>query len=193
MSVFALPPGADFPAGFVDGLIARYGDRAPEDFARIGIWVNNRRMERRIAALFRDRGPRLLPRVRLVTDLGHDLVDPALPPSVPPIRRRLEMARLVQALLAAQPDLAPRAALYDLADSLATLLDEMQGEGVGRAQIARIDDTDASDHWRRRRAFLDIVLRYLEDTGAPPTPNAASASPSTGWPNAGPRRPPPIR
>jgi ATP-dependent helicase/nuclease subunit B len=170
MSVFALPPGADFPAGFVDGLIARYGDRAPDDFARISIWVNNRRMERCIAALFRNRGPRLLPRVRLVTDLGHDLVDPALPPSVPPIRRRLEMARLVQALLAAQPDLAPRAALYDLADSLATLLDEMQGEGVGRAQIARIDDTDASDHWRRRRAFLDIVLRYLEDTGAPPDP-----------------------
>jgi ATP-dependent helicase/nuclease subunit B len=97
-------------------------------------------------------------------------VDPDLPPSVPPIRRRLDLARLVQALLDADPDLAPRAALYDLADSLATLLDEMQGEGVGRAEIARIDDTDATDHWRRRRAFLDIVLRYLEATDAPPDP-----------------------
>ena len=170
MTIFALPPGADFPAALVDGLLARYGDSAPEDFARIRLWLNTRRMERRVTALFRDRGPRLLPSIRLVADLGRDLVDPALPPSVPPIRRRLELARLVQALLAAEPDLAPRAALYDLADSLAALLDEMQGEGVGRAEIARIDDTDASDHWRRRRAFLDIVLRYLDGPEAPPDP-----------------------
>jgi hypothetical protein len=35
MTVFALPPGADFPAALVDGLIARYGDLPPEDFARV--------------------------------------------------------------------------------------------------------------------------------------------------------------
>jgi double-strand break repair protein AddB len=170
MSVFALPPGCDFPAALVEGLLSRYGLLAPEDFARIDLWVNTRRMERRITSLFQVRGPRLLPRVRLIPDLGRNLVDPALPPSVPPIRRRLELARLVQALLDADPDLAPRAALYDLADSLAALLDEMQGEAVGRAGIARIDDSDATDHWRRRRAFLDIVLRYLESTDAPPDP-----------------------
>jgi double-strand break repair protein AddB len=170
MSVFALPPGADFPAALVDGLLARYGHLAPEDFARIELWVNTRRMERRITALFPGHGARLLPRIRLIPDLGRDLVDPDLPPSVPPIRRRLDLARLVQALLDADPDLAPRAALYDLADSLATLLDEMQDEAVGRAEIARIDDADATDHWRRRRAFLDIVLRYLEATEAPPDP-----------------------
>jgi double-strand break repair protein AddB len=170
MTVFALPPGADFPAALVDGLLARYGGLPLEDFARVELWVNTRRMERRIAALFPGRGARLLPRIRLIPDLGRDLVDPGLPPSVPPIRRRLDLARLVQALLDTAPDLAPRAALYDLADSLATLLDEMQGEGVGRAQIAQIDDADATDHWRRRRAFLDIVLRYLEATDAPPDP-----------------------
>jgi double-strand break repair protein AddB len=170
MTVFALPPGADFPAALVDGLLARYGAVPPEDFARIELWVNTRRMERRITALFPGRGARLLPRIRLIPDLGRDLVDPDLPPSVPPIRRRLDLARLVQALLDADPGLAPRAALYDLADSLATLLDEMQGEAVGRAEIARIDDSDATDHWRRRRAFLDIVLRYLEATDAPPDP-----------------------
>lgn len=170
MTVFALPPGADFPAALVDGLLLRHGHLPPEDFARLDLWVNTRRMERRIAALFQGRGPRLLPRIRLVADLGRDLVEPELPPAVPPIRRRLDLARLVQALLDADPDLAPRAALYDLADSLAALLDEMQGEGVGRAEIARIDDADATDHWRRRRAFLDIVLRYLEATDAPPDP-----------------------
>ena len=42
----------------------------------------------------------------------------------------------------AQPDLAPRAAIYDLADSLAGLMDEMQGEGV---------DPDAHPRPRRDR------------------------------------------
>jgi ATP-dependent helicase/nuclease subunit B len=169
-TVFALPPGVDFPAALVDGLLARYGGLRPEDFARIELWVNTRRMERRIALLFQGCGARLLPRIRLIADLGRDLVDPDLPPSVPPIRRRLDLARLVQALLDADPDLAPRSALYDLADSLAAILDEMQGEGVGRAGIARIDDADATEHWRRRRAFLEIVLRYLEATDAAPDP-----------------------
>ena len=170
MTVFALPPGADFPAELVEGLIARFGDRPPEDFARIRLYVNTRRMQRRIVALFEDRGPRLLPDIRLITDLGRDLVDPTIPPSVSPIRRRLELARLVGALLDANPDLAPRAALYDLADSLAALMDEMQGEAVGRDAIARIDTTDASDHWKRRRAFIDIILSYLEGSAAAPDP-----------------------
>jgi ATP-dependent helicase/nuclease subunit B len=170
MSVFGVPPGADFPAALVAGLIARHGHRSPEDFARIRLWVNTRRMERRIRGLFSTHGPRLLPDIRLVTDLGRDLVDPSILPSVPPLRRRLELARLVGALLDSDPGLAPRAALYDLADSLADLLDEMQGEGVGRAEIARIDMSDSSDHWRRRRTFLEIALTYLEATDAPPDP-----------------------
>jgi ATP-dependent helicase/nuclease subunit B len=61
MTVFALPPGADFPAALVDGLLARYDRLPPEDFARIELWVNTRRMERRITALFPGRGARLLP------------------------------------------------------------------------------------------------------------------------------------
>jgi ATP-dependent helicase/nuclease subunit B len=56
MTVFALPPGADFPAALVDGLLARYGALPPEDFARIELWVNTRRMERRIARSFRGTG-----------------------------------------------------------------------------------------------------------------------------------------
>lgn len=170
MSIFGLPPGADFPAELVDGLVARYGDLPPEDFARIRIYVNTRRMQRRIVTLFGDRGPRLLPAIRLITDLGRDLVDPSIPPSVSPIRRRLELANLVRALLDADPEIAPRSALYDLADSLADLLDEMQGEGAGRPDIARIDTSDASDHWKRRRAFIEIILGFLEDAHGAPDP-----------------------
>ncbi len=161
-AVFGLPPGADFPAGFVAGLNRRFGHLPPEQFARIQIYVNTRRMHRRIASLFDAGGATLVPRIRLVTELGQDLAVADLPPSQSPLRRRLELAQLVDALLKAEPETDLRSALYELADSLAALLDEMQGEGVGPEAIARIDATELSDHWRRRRRFLGIVLDYLE-------------------------------
>ncbi len=163
--VFGLSPGVDFPAALVAGLLARFGHLPPEDLARVHLYVNTRRMQRRVSTLFGAAGPRLLPRIRLVTDLSRDVVMADVPPSVPPLRRRLELAELVGALLDSDPGLAPRSAVYDLADSLASLLDEMQGEGVGRDALDGIDLYDDSEHWRRRREFLDIVLRYLDAAG----------------------------
>ena len=125
--LFGLPPGADFPAELLRGLEGRLGDAPPHARARVQIVVNTRRMARRLRRLY-DSGPaRLLPRIDLLTGLD---CRAAIPPSVSSIRRRLELIRLISALLDAEPDLAPRAALYDLADSLARLLDEMQGERV---------------------------------------------------------------
>ena len=89
--LFALPPGVDYPAQLVAGLIARMGDAPPEALARVTLYVNTRRMGRRLAELF-DTGPaRLLPRIRLVTDLGRDAAFADLPPAVSPLRRRLSM------------------------------------------------------------------------------------------------------
>jgi ATP-dependent helicase/nuclease subunit B len=157
--LFALPPGVDFPSALVDGLRQRMADQPPEAMARVQLYVNTARMRRRIIDLFAAAGPGLLPRVRLVTDLA--ALTPGLPPPVPPLRRRLELAQLVGGLLQAQPDLAPRAALYDLADSLATLLDEMQGEGVSPDAIARLDVSDHSAHWQRTQAFMGIVAPFF--------------------------------
>ncbi|MFD1914237.1 double-strand break repair protein AddB [Halodurantibacterium flavum] len=159
--LFALPPGADFPRALVRGLCARMAGRPPEDMARVELYLNTRRMQRRVRELFAAEGARLLPRIRLVTDLGRELAMADLPPPVPPLRRRLELARLVSALLDRQPDLAPRAAIYDLADSLATLMDEMQGEGVPPERIEALDLADHSRHWERSLAFLRIVARYF--------------------------------
>ena len=117
--IFALPPGADFPRLLVDGLIARMAGQPPEAMSRVELYLNTARMRRRVSALFQERGARLLPRMRLVTELA-DRPGLALPPAVPPLRRRLELAQLIAALLDAEPELAPRHALYDLADSLAS-------------------------------------------------------------------------
>ncbi len=169
--LFGVPPGADFPKVLVDGLLARMAAQPPEALARVTLYLNTSRMARRVAALF-DEGPaRLLPRIRLVTDLSH-LGAPAAAP-VPALRRRLELTRLVAGLIAAEPSLAPSTAAFDLASSLAALMDEMQGEGVGLDAIARLDVTDQSGHWARSRRFLDLVGQFLSlDPAAALDPSA---------------------
>ncbi len=165
--LFALPAGADFPLGLVRGFCARMEGRPPEDMARAELFVNTRRMQRRVRDLFAAQGARLLPRVRLVTDLGREVSMADLPPPVPPLRRRLELAQLVSRLLDQQPDLAPRAAIYDLADSLAALMDEMQGEGVPPDRIEALDLSNHSRHWERSLTFIRIVTRFFSQTEAP--------------------------
>ncbi|MBL9060261.1 MAG: double-strand break repair protein AddB, partial [Mangrovicoccus sp.] len=158
--LFGVPPGADFPKVLVDGLLVRMEGQPPEALARVTLYLNTARMARRVAALF-DEGPaRLLPRIRLVTDLGH-LGAPAAAAPVPALRRRLELTCLVAGLIAAEPALAPSTAAFDLATSLAALMDEMQGEGIGLDAIARLDVTDQSGHWARSRRFLDLVGQFL--------------------------------
>jgi ATP-dependent helicase/nuclease subunit B len=159
--VFALPPGADFPAGLVAGLISRSVDQAPERLARAEIFVNTQRMQRRVKALFIASGARLLPRIKLISDLGATIPIPDLPPPISPLRRRLELSVLVDKLLTQQPDLAPRSALYALSDSLATLLDEMQGEGVAPDVLAKLDVSDHSKHWDRALKFVALVEQFF--------------------------------
>jgi len=128
--IFGMPPGADFATALVAGLQKQGAGLTPTDWAQVEIFVNTSRTQRRIRSVF-DAGPaRLLPRVRLITDLANDPTIDAGPPSVSPLRRRLELSQLVAALLTQDDKLAPRSALYDLSDSLATLMEEMHGEGV---------------------------------------------------------------
>jgi len=162
--VFGLPPGADFPAALVAHLRATHADRPPEALARVRLIVNTRRMVRRIRALFDAGPPCLLPRIELVTDLGRSHLLADLPDPAPNLRRRLQLTRIVAALIEAQPDLAPRAALHDLSDSLAVLMDEMQANGVAGDALDRLDVSDLSGHWARALDFLRIARDYAART-----------------------------
>lgn len=166
--LFGLPPGADFARALVEGLTKRAADLPPQDFARIQIFVNTARMQRRLRTVFDTGSARLLPRIRLITDLAKDPLATDVTPPVSALRRRLELATFVSALLDKEPELAPRAALYDLADSLAGLMDEMQGEGVTPADIAALDVTDQSGHWDRALQFLNIISPFFAGDGAAP-------------------------
>ncbi len=166
--LFGLAPGIDFPAALVSGLLERLKGRPPEDLARVTLIVNTRRMQRRLKALFAEQGAMLLPNMRLITEL--DKLEPqiTLPPAIPALRRRLELIELVAKLLEQQKDLAARSSLYDLADSLAALMDEMQGEGVTAQDIAALDVTDQSGHWSRAQKFIQIAQNYIDRTDGLP-------------------------
>lgn len=167
-NLFALPPGVDFPAALVAGLCARFADKPPEALARVTLYVNTRRMQRRIQAIFQHGPPALLPRLRLISDLGSDPTAD-LPAPTPDLRRRLELTRLVGALIDQDPTLAPRTAAFDMASALVALLDEMQGEGVSLEDVTGLDVQDLSGHWARSLSFLKLIAPYLspDDSIAP--------------------------
>ena len=137
--LFGVPPGADFPRVLVEKVLDAHKGRPPEDLARVRILVNTRRMERRLNELFLDGNARLLPRIGLVTAADRLLPGMDLPPAVSRLRRKLELSQLTKKLIDAEPDLAARSAAIDLADSLASLLDEMQGEGMDPARLEKLE------------------------------------------------------
>ncbi len=170
--LFGIAPGVDFPKALIAGLRARLHGQPPQMMAQVDLIVNTRRMARRLRDLFDAGPPCLLPRIRLLTDLDTLVPGVTVPPAVPPLRRRLELVELVSTLLTADPDLAPRASLYALSDSLATLIDEMQGEGVSASTIAELDVTDQSGHWERAQRFLGIAQGYLDQMDSAPDAEA---------------------
>ncbi|GGE55639.1 double-strand break repair protein AddB [Actibacterium pelagium] len=159
--VFGVAPGVDFPKALIAGLEERLTSTPPQDWARVEVFVNTRRMARRLTDLLAEGPARILPRIRLITDLATDPTLTDLPKAVSPLQRRLELTQLVADLIERQPDLAPRAAAFDLADSLADLMDEMQGEGVDPAALHALDVSHLSAHWARSLAFINIIERYF--------------------------------
>ncbi len=120
-------------------------------------------MQGRLASLFRASGPRLLPRILLVTEIESILPGIDLPRPVSRLRRQLELAQLTARLVETEPGLARPAAAVTLADSLVSLLDELQGEGITPEQVRTIETGDDSLHWQRSLKFLDIVGAYVEN------------------------------
>lgn len=170
--VFGTPPGVDFAEDLVAGLLARHETTAPEQFARCQIYVNTTRMQRRIRSVFDQGKARLLPQIKLITDLANDPLVSFPKATVSTLRRRLQVSELVARLLEQEPDLAPKSALYELSDSLLTLMDEMHGEGVNPAVLASLDVSDQSGHWDRALKFLNIITPFFAQLDEEPNSEA---------------------
>ncbi len=162
--VYGLPPGADLPQRLAARLIAEAGP--PEALARVTVILNTARMRQRVGEALASEGARLLPRLLLVSDLA-DTPVPGLPAAVPPLRRRLELMQLIAGLAAADPVAMPPATQVALADSLARLIEEMQGEGVAPEAIAALEVDRFSAHWARMRDFMGVVAPLFATEAAP--------------------------
>ena len=159
--VFATPLGVDFTAALVRGVAKRLSGQPPEALARVEIYVNTARTQRRLRAIYADHGAGFLPQIKLVTDLARRPDMSGLPAAISPLRLRLQLSQLVSALLDREPQLAPRSSLYGLSDSLADLMGEMQEERVTPEDVVALDVGDHSVHWQRSQAFLKIVAPYF--------------------------------
>jgi ATP-dependent helicase/nuclease subunit B len=139
--------------------------------ARVEIFVNTRRTERRMRDLLEQGPAGFVPRIRVITDLAHDpMISAGIAPAISPLRRRLELAQTIASLLDREPDIAPRAATYDLADSLAGLMDEMHGEGITTEALKTLDIAEShAAHWGQSLKFLNILSDYFGETGEPDT------------------------
>ena len=167
--VFAMPPGCEFAAEFVSGLKRRLEGQPPDAIARVEIYLNTRRTQRRIVDEFVNRGPGLLPDLRLVTDLAHDPRYALIPSAVSPLRRRLELAQLIKKLLEGDQRFSARATVFELAHSLADLMDEMRGEGVDPDDLRSLDLTHHSAHWEQSLRFIEIIERHWGKNAVPDT------------------------
>lgn len=159
--IYGTPPGVDFPKALVDGLLQRTQMQSPDALARVELYVNTSRMQTRVRGLF-DGATRFLPQIRLITDLARDPAVHEVPSPVSSLRRRLELRQLIAALIEREPDLAPKAAAFDLADSLADLMDEMHSEGVHPDVLRNLDVAEMSEHWARSLKFLSLIEPYFE-------------------------------
>ncbi|MDQ7776032.1 double-strand break repair protein AddB [Paracoccus aminovorans] len=151
--LYALPCGADFAGAFAEGLIARMRHRPPQDMARVTVYANAGQSLLALRDALVWRGPLVLPQLRLIADIGGGA-------ATAPLARRLELGRLIDAALRAQPDLAQGQSVPELAASLAGLMAEMQLEGLDATALDRIDASEHAQHWGRALAFLKIAAGY---------------------------------
>ena len=167
--LFGVACGIDFPHAIKEGILSRFGTDAPELLARTEVFVNTSRMKRDLIAAFDDGTTRLLPRIRLVTELSNDFRFRDVRMPVSGLRLRLELSQLVAHFLDNRPNFAERSAVYGLADTLALLLGEMHDEAVTYDILSNLKLENTSDHWREALEFLKIVKDiYDRDSDIPP-------------------------
>lgn len=195
--IFGIPPGADFSEVLAAGLSERLADRPPEDLARIDIYTNSERARARIEEVLSRDGARLLPRVRLLTELA---ATPTLDLPAPrrddtELARQLLAMRLIRALIEAEPGLAAKSASFHLARTITALLDEMQSADLEPEVLRKLDIGPHAAHWEGALKFLGIMRDIWPDRVSP-NPSGSEARMSlavdrlaTAWASRPPQHP----
>ncbi len=184
-SVYNIETGLPFVDALAAGLIDRWGAAdEPLALARALVLLPNRRACRALRDAFLRRAggrPLALPRLLPVGDVDEDelaLLEAAghgseadaeaeVPPAIPPLRRRMLLARQVQQWSgdAVGADQAVR-----LAAALARLIDQVEIERLSFAELASLVPDEFARHWQLTLEFLAIVTeewpKILAEEGA---------------------------
>ncbi len=163
---YAIPAHRPFLDDLAAGVLAWLGDQPPETLSDATLLLPNRRAARAFtAALSRLGGDRpvLLPQVRPLGDLEEDEAPFApgelgldLPPAIPPLTRRFEMARMITDRF--ETGLKPLRAL-EMADALGGFLDSCQLEEIeDPGRVARLVEGDLAEHWQDSARFLGLAV-----------------------------------
>ncbi len=166
---FNIPAHRPFVRDLAQGLHDALAPLGPEALSQATVLTPTRRGARALADAFLTAGGGLAllpPQIRPLGDLdaGEPPFEPGdlaakLPAAIDPLRRRLELTRLVKThehLLAR--DLDASAAL-ELADALGGFLDSLQIEEVDASgALAGLVDVELAEHWQVSRSFLETAL-----------------------------------
>ena len=156
--LFGIAPGCDFSSVFLEELQRRLSGLSPEALGRVVIFTNTQRAKRRLEELLVDGTNRFLPKVRVISDLATDPLLLDVPEETETVlSRQLVMMRAVRKLLESGQSVAPVSAAFDLAQSLMTLLDEIDGVGEIPKSFSELDVQEHSKHWQTSLEFLKII------------------------------------
>ena len=162
-------------APFLDTLVNAIVDALPRDdpfaLADTVIFLPNRRASNGLVEAFAKRlgNAALLPAIRPLGDLdddpdvwGPEPLALDVPPEIPPLRRRFELAQLVRRRDTAEGGTADPVRALAWADELCRLLDGAATVGaVDWSKLETlVEERDLAIHWRRSAEFLKIVSDY---------------------------------
>ena len=175
-TLYTIPPGAPFvdalARGVLSGRVVPLDRADPLALSGVTILLPTRRACRALGDAFLRRSPGkalLLPRIQPLGDidddeagLGDEGADPP-PPAIPPLTRRLLLARLVLQLGETPGGAALAGAgavdhATRLARALATLLDEMQIARVDPQGLRTLVPEEYAAHWQRVLTFLSLIV-----------------------------------
>lgn len=170
LALHAIPAQRAFADALVAGLLRRFGGD-PLRLARGLVLLPNNRGRRAVQEAFvrASGGGLLLPRLATIGDPALDeaagaMLDPVddaapLPPPVPPLARRMVLARLVAEARAAAGDPVGGDEAVRLAGTLARTLDQLLVEEVDPARLRALTlAPELSAHWQRALELFAIVI-----------------------------------
>ncbi len=168
-NVYNMPSGVPFLSILAEGLSRHYGDRLQDALILLPTRRAVRGMQSALAKLAQTKGQSavLLPRMRPLADINPEEppFEPGelagqVPPAMPPVQRRFEMARLITAYhrRAADLPLDPASALA-LADPLLAIMDDVAMEEVTITDTEEWQKitTDSALHFQHAATLYKII------------------------------------